>query len=320
MPMLKRRWSKAEIKKFAKNITLITVGCFVLAAGTVAFLLPLDLVNGGVSGVSVIVNHYLEPILGTQVQDLVAWVVQIVLLIVSFVFLGKKFTLHTVYATLLYPAFLTLLMRTHALDFISNAIKPEGAGDLQIVYTLIAGIFGGAFSGAGVAITFLGDGSTGGFDVLAAICAKYTPIKEGVSTFVIDATIVVVGMICLKDIPNGLIGILSALVCALVVQYVYVNSNQYVIADIISDKTEEIMHYVHEKMEHASTVIDVTGGYTGTPRKILRVAFNKKELNSFRSFIAETDPRAFVSFTQASMINGEGFAPLVISKKRKRDE
>ena len=320
MPMLKRQWNKAEVKKFLKNISLITVGCFVLAAGTVAFLLPLDLVTGGVSGVSVIVNHYLEPTFGTPVQDIVAWIIQVLLLIVSFIFLGKKFTLHTIYATLLYPAFLTILMRTHALDFISNAIKPEGAGDMQIVYTLIAGIFGGAFSGAGVAITFLGDGSTGGFDVIAAICAKHTPVKEGLSTFLIDATIVIAGMICLQDIANGLIGILSALVCALVVQYVYVNSNQYVIADIISDQTEEIMHYVHEKMEHASTVIDVTGGYTGTPRKILRVAFNKKELNSFRSFIAETDPRAFVSFTQASMINGEGFAPLVISKKRKRDE
>ena len=320
MPMLKRQWSKAEIKKFAKNITLITVGCFVLAAGTVAFLLPLDLVTGGVSGVSVIVNHYLEPVFGTPIQDIVAWIIQILLLVVSFIFLGKKFTLHTIYATLLYPAFLTILMRTNALGFISSAIKPENAGDMQIVYTLIAGIFGGAFSGAGVAITFLGDGSTGGFDVIAAICAKYTPVKEGVSTFVIDATIVIVGMICLKDIPNGLIGILSALVCALVVQYVYVNSNQYVIADIISDKTDEIMVYVHEKMEHASTVIDVTGGYTGQPRKMLRVAFNKKELNSFRSFIAAADPRAFVSFTQASMINGEGFVPLVSAKKRKKDE
>ena len=318
--MLKKQWNKVEIKKFAKNILLITIGCFVLAAGTVAFLLPLDLVTGGVSGVSVIINHYLEPVLGTPIQDIVAWIIQIVLLIVSFIFLGKKFTLHTIYATLLYPAFLTILMRTNALGFISNAIKPEGAGDMQIVYTLIAGIFGGAFSGAGVAITFLGDGSTGGFDVIAAICAKYTPVKEGVSTFIIDATIVIVGMICLKDIPNGLIGILSALVCALVVQYVYVNSNQYVIADIISDKTDEIQEYVHGKMEHASTVINAVGGYTGQSRKILRVAFNKKELTSFRSFIATVDPRAFVSFTQASMINGEGFVPLVSGKKRKKDE
>ena len=320
MPMPKRRWNKAEIQKCVKNLLLITAGCFVLAAGTVAFVLPLDLVTGGVSGISVILNHYLEPIFGFALQDIIAWIVQIILLIIGLIFMGKKFTLHTIYASLLYPAFLTLLMRTHVLDFISNAIKPEGAGNMQIVYTLLAGIFGGAFSGAGVAITFLGDGSTGGFDILAAICAKFTPIKESVSTFVIDASIVVAGMICLKDIPNGLIGILSALVCALVVQYVYVNSNHYVIADIISDKTDEIMSYVHEKMEHASTVIDAVGGYTGQSRKILRVAFNKKELHSFRSFIAETDPKAFVSFTQASMINGEGFAPLVSGKKRKKDE
>lgn len=319
MQTLRKLWNNQKVRKTAINYLLITLGCLVLAAGTVAFLLPLDLVNGGVSGVSVIVNHYLEPIVGFPVQDIVAWVIQVLLLIVSFIFLGKKFTLHTVYATLLYPALLSLLMRTHALDFISSSLSPEGAGDLQIVYTLLAGIFGGAFSGAGVAITFLGDGSTGGFDVLAAISAKYTPVKEGTATFVVDATIVIVGIVCLRDIPNGLIGILSALTCALVVQYVYVHSNTYVIADIISDKTDEIMTYVHQKMEHGTTIIDAVGGYTGQKRKILRVAFHKKELTSFRTFIAETDPRAFVSFTQASMINGEGFAPLV-SKKGKKDE
>lgn len=318
MQTLQKLWNNQKVRKTIANYFLITVGCLVLAAGTVAFLLPLDLVTGGVSGVSVIVNHYLEPILGFAVQDIVAWAVQIILLIVSFIFLGKKFTLHTVYATLLYPALLSLLMRTHALDFISSSLAPEGAGDLQVVYTLLAGIFGGAFSGAGVAITFLGDGSTGGFDVLAAISAKYTPVKEGAATFIIDAAIVIVGMICLQDIPNGLIGILSALTCALVVQYVYVHSNTYVIADIISDKTDEIMQYVHQKMEHGTTVIDAVGGYTGQDRKILRVAFHKKELTSFRTFIAETDPRAFVSFTQASMINGEGFAPLVNKKGKKR--
>lgn len=320
MQTLKKWLANPKTKKTAFNYLLITLGCLILATGTVAFLLPLDLVTGGVSGVSVIINHYLEPIVGFPTQDIIAWVVQVVLLIVSFIFLGKRFTLHTIYATLLYPTFLTLLMRTHVLDFISNAMKPEGAGEIQIVYTLLAGIFGGAFSGAGVAVTFLGDGSTGGFDVLAAISAKYTPVKEGIATFVIDALIVIVGIICFRDIPNGLIGILSALVCALVVQYVYVNSNTYVIADIISDQTEAIMKYVHDEMEHGTTVIDAVGGYTGQNRKILRVAFHRKELSSFRSYIASVDPRAFVSFTQASMINGEGFVPLVNKKKKKKDE
>ena len=317
MQTLKKWLSNPKTKQVLINYFLITFGCLILAAGTVAFLLPLDLVTGGVSGVSVILNHYLEPIFGFPTQDIIAWIVQVILLVTSFIFLGKKFTLHTIYATLLYPAFLTLFMRTHVLDFISDALNPAEAGDMQIVYTLLAGIFGGAFSGAGVAVTFLGDGSTGGFDVLAAIVAKHTPVKEGLATFIIDALIVVVGMVCLRDIPNGLIGILSALVWAVMVQYVYVNSNTYVIADIISAKTEDIMKYVHDEMEHATTVIDVVGGYTGADRKMLRVAFHRKELTSFRSYIAETDPRAFVSFTHASMINGEGFAPLV-SKKRKK--
>ena len=133
MQTLKKWLSNPKTKQVLINYFLITFGCLILAAGTVAFLLPLDLVTGGVSGVSVILNHYLEPIFGFPTQDIIAWIVQVILLVTSFIFLGKKFTLHTIYATLLYPAFLTLFMRTHVLDFISDALNPAEAGDMQIV-------------------------------------------------------------------------------------------------------------------------------------------------------------------------------------------
>ena len=127
----------------------------------------------------------------------------------------------------------------------------------------------------------------------------------------IDATLVIVGMICMQDLPRGVIGILSALVCALVVQYAYVNQNKFVICDVISSEYEQIMKYVMEKMDRTTTVINAVGGYSGNEKKILRVAFSKRELFEFKAFIAEVDPDAFVTFISASMINGEGFDPLV---------
>lgn len=312
METAKKKWNKQRVIKTIKNYLLITAGCFLLAFGNAAFLEPLSLVTGGVSSLGIIIQWLVRQSgSDLRVFDIVTWAAMAVLLIVSFLFLGKRFTLHTLFASIVYPAILTVLYRTNALDFISKQLMAEPGDADALSKALLAGIFGGAFVGGGVAVTYLGDGSTGGFDVIAVIIARHSAIKESVSSFIIDGSLIVIGMLLMKDIPLGLIGILSALVCALMVQYCYVNANSYIIADIVSKNYEEIMEYVHKEMEHATTVIDATGGYTGNDRKILRVAFNKRELYDFRCFIGQTDPEAFVTFTQASMINGEGFDPIV---------
>lgn len=312
METTKKKWNKQKVLKTISNYLLITLGCFLLAFGDVAFLVPLNLVTGGVASVGVIVQWLIAQSGSTlQIVDIVTWALQVILLIVSFIFLGKKFTLHTLFASIVYPLFFTLLYRFHLCDFVSKQLVSVPGEPDALAKTLLAGIFAGAFVGGGVAVTYFGDGSTGGFDVISVIIARHSSIKEALSAFFIDGSLIVIGMFCMKDIPVGLIGILSALVCALMVQYCYVNANSYIIADIVSKNYEEIMDYVHKHMEHATTVIDATGGYTGSDRKILRVAFNKRELYDFRNFIGQADPEAFVTFTQASMINGEGFDPLV---------
>ena len=305
------KWNRRNVLKRIKNYTLIILGCFMLAFGDVAFIEPFKLVTGGVASVGVIVQWFFTASGSTlQVFDIVGWVVMAILLVIGYIFLGKKFTLHTLFATVVYQGILTLLYRTQVFAFVPTQLRSETS---EAVATLPAGIFGGAFVGGGVAITYFGDGSTGGFDIISIIIARHSSIKEAVSAFAIDGTLVIIGMAFMQNIALGLIGILSALVCALVIQYSYVNANSYVIADIVSAHYEEIMDYVHDEMEHATTVIDAVGGYTGTERKILRVAFNKRELYDFRNFIGRVDPDAFVTFTQASMINGEGFDPLVRS-------
>ncbi|MBO4540691.1 MAG: YitT family protein, partial [Bacilli bacterium] len=253
--------------------------------------------------------------------DIVTWIMQILLLVVSFIFLGKKFTMHTILATLLYPAFFTLFYRIPAAgfpsigEFIASQFQQvfvvDGATIEDTALIVLAAIMGGALVGGGVAICYYGDGSTGGFDVISVLIARHSAVKESLSAFIIDGSLVVIGMICMQDLPRGVIGIISALVCALVVQYVYVNANKFVIADVISSEYEKIMGYVTQQMDRTTTVIDATGGYSKQNKKILRVAFSKRELFEFKAFVAEVDPEAFVTFVSASMINGEGFDPLV---------
>ena len=258
METAKKKWNKQKVLKTISNYLLITLGCFLLAFGDVAFLVPLNLVTGGVASVGVIVQWLVAQSGSTlQIVDIVTWALQVILLIVSFIFLGKKFTLHTLFASIVYPLFFTLLYRFHLCDFVSKQLVSVPGEPDALAKTLLAGIFAGAFVGGGVAVTYFGDGSTGGFDVISVIIARHSSIKEALSAFFIDGSLIVIGMFCMKDIPVGLIGILSALVCALMVQYCYVNANSYIIADIVSKNYEEIMDYVHKHMEHALSLIHI---------------------------------------------------------------
>lgn len=294
---------------------LLTLGCAVLAFGDAAFVSPLGLVTGGVLSVGVIIQHFVT-LSGSSfyVVDIVTWVLQVILLIISFIFLGKKFTLRSLFSTLMYPALFTLMTRVPIInnmslgDYVARHFIVENGTDWGLV--TLASLAGGVLIGLGVAICYHAGGSTGGLDVVSAILARRTPVKEAVSAFVMDGTLVLLGIILIRDVPRGLVGVLGAFTCALAVQYIYVNAEAFIIADIISSEYEKIQKYVHETMDHATTLIDVTGGYTGEGKKILRVAFSRRELFAFRSFIGSVDPRAFVTFTKASMINGEGFDPL----------
>ena len=326
--------AKKEAWRIARNILFIILGCALLAFGDAAFIAPLHLVTGGVLSVGVIIQHFVNLSGSTfNVVDISTWVMQVILLIISFIFLGKRFTLRTLFATLLYPALLTLFMRipvggANSLgELISSQFTKQVIIDANIqngalvlvreenfALMLLAGIIGGACVGGGVAITYHGNGSTGGLDVISVIIAKHTAIKEGLSAFVMDGTLVLIGLFCTKDLPHGFIGMLSALICALAVQFIFVNTNSFVIADIISKEQEAIRHYVENEMDRTTTLIQATGGYSGEPRTILRVCMSKRELYHFKDFIGKVDPRAFVTFTQAAMINGEGFDPLVKPK------
>jgi len=304
---------KGHPLRVVHEYVLLILGVFLLAFGGACFISPLGLVTGGMLSVAVIVQHFIGS--SFNVIDIVTWILQILMIGLSFIFLGKKFTLRSIFTMILYPALLSLFTRipvggySGLGEYIARYFVTAEGSDWAL--RTLAGIAGGACIGAGVGVCYYAGGSTGGFDIISVIIARHSPIKEAASSFFIDALLVLLGIILMRDVVNGLIGVLSAFVCALAVQYIYVNSAGYVIADIISSEHEAIQKYVYETMERTTTIIEATGGYSKEGKTMLRVAMSKRELADFRSFIGKVDPRAFVTFTQASMINGEGFSPLI---------
>ena len=295
-----KNWKKYDWFSFICNNFLIIVGAFFLAIGSGIFLINLNIVAGGLTGVGIIVQHFID----FEIIDIIVWAATAVLWIIGWFTCGKDFSLKTLLSSIMFPAFLTMMIRVPYFQNIASQVS----GDGKTANILLCGLFGGIFIGTGVALTFLGKGSTGGVDVLVYLFAKKTRIKESVWSFIIDGSIIVLSMIIVPNKwINSLVGILSAFITALMIDFIYNSNISSYQADIISDKWEEISRFAQDELLRGATIIHVEGGYHGEDRIMLRVVLEKRQFDRLRRFIAQTDPKAFVTYTQTKAVYGEGF-------------
>ena len=310
MPKTKKEWLKT-IGKTA----LVVFGTLLVAFGSVSFYVPLNINAGGLSGIGIVVKYFTPEAMKVVAYNLVITIASILLWLIGLIFIGKDFALKTLVATIAYPAASWLFTACPGIsDFISNLgelMKTAGNGPTAGNY-LLSGVFGGVFVGIGVAITFVGGGSTGGVDVLTFLMEKFLRIKQSIASFIIDGSIVVVGLVCL--LPQNqefllpcLSGIIAAFVTAVFIEFIYIGSETCYQVDIISEKWEEISRFAQDNLGRGATIIHAEGGYHGDERMILRIVFEKRQYNKLRSFISKVDPKAFVTFTQTNAVFGEGF-------------
>ena len=301
-----------EIRRTVKNTLLVVLGTFVLAFGTGVFIIPFDLVTGGVSGIGIILHRLLRdvPFLGTLTTEIYASVINLGLFIIGLIFLGRAFALKTLVSTAVYPVALqlsSLLVRSGWLDGFFDLLSDKYTAYGQIVI-VIAAVFGGALVGAGCAITFLGGGSTGGTDIVALIISKYIKrLKSSTAIFAVDAAVVVMGMFAINDMVISLLGVVSALICAIVIDRMFIGESGAFIANVVSDHHEEIVNGIIEKLHRTATVTDATGAYSGKGKKMIMVSFSLRQYADFIALVSAVDRRAFVTIHRAHEINGEGW-------------
>ena len=286
-----------------RNYFAVTIGAFILAFGSVIFLTKCELVAGGISGIAIIINHFLPGTYDYFVAGLtvISW-------IAGLIFVGKDFAFKTLLSSVLYIGFTFLFVRVDFFNKLAEVFAGlNDRGVPQVGNYILCGLFGGVFVGGGVALTFLGGGSTGGVDVIQVLVNKYFKVKESITSFIVDAVIIIVGMIALKEWIPALCGVLCAFVTAVLIEVVYIRNQTSFQVDIISDKWEEISKYAQDTLDRGATIIHAQGGYKGEDRVILRVVFDKSQYDKIREFIAQIDPKAFITFTQTNAVYGEGF-------------
>lgn len=299
---------KTMVKNWKKqflNYFLVILGTFLLSFGAAVFLSEPHIVNGGVGGIAVIVQYFVP---GFDCYDIVVAALTVFFWFIGLIFVGKDFALKTALASALYIGFIFMFKRVPFFqDLAKEFAGTKDGATSQIGNLILCGIFGGVFVGGGVAVAFLGGGSTGGIDVLQVLMRKHLNIKENVSSIILEGIVIIVGMAAMRLWNEALCGILCAFVSALVIEAVYVKSQTAYQVDIISNEWEKISWFAQDQLGRGATIIHAQGGYKGEERIILRIVFDKPQYDQLRNFIAKVDPKAFVTFTQTNAVYGEGF-------------
>jgi uncharacterized membrane-anchored protein YitT (DUF2179 family) len=282
-----------------KNIrtwVVVTIGSVLIAFSSVFFFVPFDIVSGGTAGIAIILfGLFSIPI------DVTVFVLVWGLLIVGYFLLGKRFTINTLLASIVYPVAVFIFFRFFPSNFIGFDVEEE-------THKLLAALFGGAIAGLGVGMTFLVGGSTGGVDVIILSLKKYFDVKSSIGALLVDSSIILSGILFV-GVLNGLYGIIAAIASAVLIEFIFLGFSSSYQATIISKQSKEINTYILNTMNRGSTLIKVTGSFTNNEMQMIQVAFDRKELSKLRNKIAEIDPKAFAIFTKIQSINGEGFSP-----------
>ncbi len=336
--MVETKKESKNIKRIIFHFLFVILGCLILAFGVGIFLTQNTIVAGGLTGIAFIANYYLADLFGNidTVVDIVVWICNIVLWIISFFVLGKTFALRTAVASFAFPAFLSMFTRVEVFVDLANLIGGIGVtetiGDeltvmgAHVGYLLLCGICGGICVGLGLSLTFTGKGSTGGIDVITFIINKYFGVRVSLASLCADACVVLTAIICfsISDpdlLINCLVGVISSIVCSMVVEAMYSKRQNAFLLHVITDKHEEVKEYILNKVERGVTIIPVTGGYTNTDRVMLEVVLGRNEYIEIKDAIAKIDPNAFMTFTDTTAVYGQGFKEIFgasyVSKNKK---
>jgi uncharacterized membrane-anchored protein YitT (DUF2179 family) len=298
----------------AEDYFFITLGLALMAFGWSVFLLPNQIVTGGVTGISALIYYAT----GIRVENSYA-VINVALLVVALKVLGWRFLTKTIYAiAMLY------LMLKWAQDMLTGddgqLINILGDGQ-----QLLSVILGCTCTGTAMAIVFLNNGSTGGTDIVAAVVNKYFNISLGQALFILDVFIIG-STLFISDLGPlqhrahmCIFGFCTMAIENFMVDYVMNTRRQSVQFLIFSDRWQEIANAIGTEMDHGVTILDGHGWYTGQRRHVLCILARKREAVQMLRLIKLIDPMAFVSQSDVSAVFGEGFDPIKVKVKKKKE-
>ncbi len=278
------------MKRTVKDYALVTFGILLVAIGVHFFKFPNNFSIGGVSGISILMGGIFP---GLKPGKFVL-VTNMLLLIVGFMFFGKKFGIKTTYASIAFSAEIWLL----------EVIFPMTAPFTN--QPLLELVFAVLLPAVGSAILFNNEASSGGTDVIAMILKKYTSLDIGKALLLSDS-IITVSAIFVFGVEVGLFSIAGLLAKAFLVDSVIENININKFFTIITTKPDEICEFINNDLNRGATIQDAQGAFTHLPKTVVVTVVNRPQAVRLQRHIRSVDPDAFILITNTSEIIGKGF-------------
>ena len=283
-----------------KSYAIITVGLILYTLAWIVFIIPHQLVGGGVTGISAVIQYCT----GFHVSY-AFFIINGILLLIALKVLGPAFGVKTVYAMVVTTLLLRFLPMVIPQEFIQIIALDNGK--------LLSVIIGGMLSALGISLTFSQGGSSGGTDIVALMITKYRAISPGKILLILDIFIIGSSLIVPTEgswgvrVANLVYGYVMAGVFSVSLDLFVSGSKQSVQILIFSKNFEKIADRITGELHRGVTALEGKGWYTKAESTVLVVVARKHELKFLLNLIKEEDPQAFLSVGSVSGVYGSGF-------------
>lgn len=287
--MRKLNAKQKRVKNIVLDLGADVIGSFIFAVGLISFVGPANIAPGGVSAISLMINYVCGWPIG-----LLNFLINVPLLVLSFIYLGRGFTLKTIK---------TLIINTLMIDAAVAPFIPVYTGD-----RLLGSVYGGVLIGVGMAMIFLRGSTTGGTDIASYLIQKRFPhLSIGRAMMFIDGVIIASSMFVFNNIEAGLFGVISLFTTTKILDSIIYGVDKGSMVTVVSPKNREIGNRIMEELGRGVTYIKGEGGYSGKSADVLLCAVRKAQFARLKAIVYDVDADAFVVVTEAGQILGEGF-------------
>ncbi len=282
---------------------LMTVGSLIFCLAWTSFVIPNGLASGGLTGLCTIIQY------GTGIPIGITYpVINISLLIMGFLVLGKAFGIKTIYVIVITSILFEVLPMFPALV-------------VHMEEKLLVALVGATMESIGIGLVLLRGGSTGGTDIVAMMINKYWPISPG-KVYLFSDIFIILSILLVPG--KGVVDVIYAYVMMLGfsfgVDFVLLGNKSSVQILVFSSKYKEIADYIISSVDRGVTALQSVGWYSQKESKVLLIVARKNQMNGILNEIKNIDKRAFISVSSAMSVYGEGFEEVKSGVKLKKDK
>ncbi|CAM3395988.1 YitT family protein [Marinicrinis lubricantis] len=286
--MFKTNWKPA-----VQQIFPILLGTAIYAFGLHFFVIPNELMEGGVTGISLLLKYALN-----IPPSYTTLIINVPLFYVGWKYVGKQPMYYTILGTLSLSFFLWVIEFLMHKGWVTPFRYEEDY--------LLAALYAGVTLGAGLGLVFRFGGTTGGSDIIARICNKKMGWSMGQVILFIDAIVIGTSAFYIP-IEKIFYTLVVVFIAAKMIDFIQEGAYAAKAFTIISDKPVEISQRISDEMDRGMTFLSAKGGYSRMPKEVVYCVVSRQEVRRLKSIVRQVDPRAFMIISDVHDVLGEGF-------------